>query len=371
MENPAATPRTFFSQALLEGARRSCRYAIWQALKTSGVYLYSNRRSLLDWCLAQHEPFIRASRFSGGEPLPPVYAIVGPVPRIDSILTERTPLFLGQQGAGGRVGGCAFFRDDQSDSLCMSTPTDVFIWLSGEGEASYRGVARIVREILIARSLRSGALRCHGAIGIIDERAILLLGPGGSGKTSLLLQTICRGDRIFCANDRLLLTLEQGRLTAHGIPCAIRIGQRCVTWLPELAKAAAELPASRTIKSRRACFRKYVFLPRELGELLKLEVVAATQVRAVVVPHLGEEHRPPLVLPVNSRLRLELLRRCMRDYDALYPPIVGSKLSMSFRNRGPVIAALGKIPWFMVRGRFDETTVIDRLLSALRDLAQA
>jgi HPr kinase/phosphorylase len=54
----------------------------------------------------------------------------------------------------------------------------------------------------------------HGSCVAADGRGLLILGPSGSGKSSLALRLLSLGARLV-ADDRTLLSVEAGRLVAR------------------------------------------------------------------------------------------------------------------------------------------------------------
>lgn len=54
----------------------------------------------------------------------------------------------------------------------------------------------------------------HGSCVAVDGRGLLILGPSGSGKSSLALRLLSLGAQLV-ADDRTLLSVEAGRLVAR------------------------------------------------------------------------------------------------------------------------------------------------------------
>ncbi len=54
----------------------------------------------------------------------------------------------------------------------------------------------------------------HASVALIGEGGVLIRGPSGSGKSSLLLSLLCDHDAMLVADDQVLLSAADGRLVA-------------------------------------------------------------------------------------------------------------------------------------------------------------
>ena len=93
---------------------------------------------------------------------------------------------------------------------------------------------------------------CVAAEGEGGWRALLILGPSGSGKSALALDLISRGARLV-ADDRTEVALQEGRLVASapapiaGMIEARGVGLLRLPWLDDVEVAfAADLSATET-----------------------------------------------------------------------------------------------------------------------------
>jgi hypothetical protein len=92
---------------------------------------------------------------------------------------------------------------------------------------------RVVRELAMIASERSGALIVHGAAALVGGAGLLLAGPKKSGKTTLLVHLLSRPDSEFVANDRVAVTLERaGGAALRGMPTIVAIRARTARTFP-------------------------------------------------------------------------------------------------------------------------------------------
>jgi serine kinase of HPr protein (carbohydrate metabolism regulator) len=88
-----------------------------------------------------------------------------------------------------------------------------------------------------ARLVHASCVACRG-------RAILIIGPSGSGKSDLALRLIDRGARLV-SDDQTLVTLENGRLlaspprTIQGLVEVRGLGLRTTEWEAQVPLALA------------------------------------------------------------------------------------------------------------------------------------
>jgi hypothetical protein len=94
---------------------------------------------------------------------------------------------------------------------------------------------RVVRELATIHAAGRGALLLHAAAWGAGGPAIVLAGPKGGGKTTLLLHLLEHAGGRFVANDRCLVQVDGPRATVTGIPTIVSIRPATLALLPALA----------------------------------------------------------------------------------------------------------------------------------------
>jgi hypothetical protein len=79
-----------------------------------------------------------------------------------------------------------------------------------------------------------GLTVAHAGCVARDGRAVLLTGPGGSGKSTAALSCAARGF-VFLGDDQVALAIESGRPVAHSMYGTARLDRASLTANPELA----------------------------------------------------------------------------------------------------------------------------------------
>jgi hypothetical protein len=132
------------------------------------------------------------------------------------------------------VTGCYFIVD----GACVDV-----VATSGETRAQL-GLLGLVREAITGCvSARRPIVDLHAAAFAFDDKAVLIAGPKGAGKTSLLCHAITSAGAALLANDRVFLSVDEPRPIACGIPTVVSIRQGTIDAFPQLLARADEFPA--------------------------------------------------------------------------------------------------------------------------------
>jgi hypothetical protein len=152
-------------------------------------------------------------------------------------LDTQTILFEGWPGDDGLrladpVTGCFF--------VVNGGHVDIF---APRGDArSNLALLGVVREAVLGGISKSEAIvDLHAGGFVLDGRAVVVAGPKGAGKTSLLCHAIVSGGADLLANDRVLVRDRAGPV-ACGVPTVVSIRQTTVARFPELANHADDFP---------------------------------------------------------------------------------------------------------------------------------
>jgi hypothetical protein len=156
---------------------------------------------------------------------------------------------------------------------------------------------RVVRELAMARVVRTGGVLVHGAVVATPRGAVVLAGPKRSGKTTLLLALLLAREGAYVANDRCVLREEGGALSVRGLPTIVSLRRDALERFPaaraRLAEVRPEVAAAweaggasgpgATLEAPRASVS-----PPELLRLLGAAPAASSApLRALVFPRIG------------------------------------------------------------------------------------
>lgn len=142
-----------------------------------------------------------------------------------------------------------------------------------------RTAVRVLRQLAIRHTERSGGLLGHAAAVAIGDRIVLLAGRPGAGKTTVALHLARRGARL-CAGDRTLLLPGPPAWRAVELPLAWRVGPGTLNALHLLEEAEAGRPRHRGTEMVEG---KHEFTPGELAASLGTGRITGGTLAAIVV----------------------------------------------------------------------------------------
>jgi hypothetical protein len=171
--------------------------------------------------------------------------------------------------------------------------------LTEPGTADGRiSLMRVVRELSMNRAQRRGGLLLHAAAMAIGDRGIVITGPKGAGKTSLLIHALRARSARYVSNDRVVVPAA-GRPSATGVPTIVALRRGTLDLFPSLAaRAAASGYAYRlTLEEALAAGARPAdprgkpdsLSPAQLCRLLDVPALACSEIAAIVFPRVTGE----------------------------------------------------------------------------------
>jgi hypothetical protein len=116
---------------------------------------------------------------------------------------------------------------------------------------------RVVRELGMNHAIDRGAMILHGAAFQLNGKGILVAGPKGAGKTSLLTYFLQKKAARYVSNDRVLVDLARRQPLLRGIPTIITLRKTMLEMFPVLLRHL-----------RRSCFNPCLRLQEAQNALL-------------------------------------------------------------------------------------------------------
>ncbi|KPI03003.1 hypothetical protein OK074_5153 [Actinobacteria bacterium OK074] len=211
----------------------------------------------------------------------------------------------------------------------------------------------VVKYLLLRHTATTGGLFLKAAALTVGDRATLIVGRGGAGK-SVLVTGLCRNGATFITNSHVVLTNS----AVQGIASTLRM--RPGPWLDQAASTAALDPRERLVDPAEA-------FPHHADAAMPLRAVWIADFRAP-----GEhdvQQLPPddaagiveqFAFGLNVyRLEEDLLDLCGGDYRAFSTQYA--------RMRAQLHAAVTNCPTYRVRSDVQLAAHRDQLLQLLRD----
>lgn len=154
---------------------------------------------------------------------------------------------------------------------------------------------RVVREFVLNRLERGGALLVHGAAIRLGGRGVAVAGPKRAGKTSTLTYALHAPHAGFIANDRAAVHETDGALHVRGIPTVVTVRRSGLAFFPDVqARLSASTyhdvltmeEARRGVlgPARPNAEGRYTLSPAQWCVLLDAKPVAGERLDAVVFP---------------------------------------------------------------------------------------
>ena len=182
----------------------------------------------------------------------------------------------------------------------VTYPSRAVTLLTEPGNADGRiALMRILRELGINRAQRRGGLLLHAAAMAVGDRGIVITGPKGAGKTSLLIHALRARSARYVSNDRVVVTGAAGRPSATGVPTIVALRRGTLDLFPSLAaRAAASGYAYRLTQGEALAAgsrsadpggKPDSLSPAQLCRLLDVPSLACSQIAAIVFPRVTGE----------------------------------------------------------------------------------
>jgi hypothetical protein len=222
---------------------------------------------------------------------------------------------------------------------------------------------RVIRELALAQARTSDRLLVHAAALEMDGRTVLIAGPKGAGKTSLLIASLLDTAARFVSNDRVVVVLDPHGVTAHGMPTLVSIRKPTLDAHPDVRRRLERsgyhhldsLAESGGHREPHRAERPAIDLsPAQLCVLLDTEPAARGRVSALLFPQSyppGATVRPARldVAAAAERLSGALLGgACADPAQSFFAPALAQRAVAPARRDGTQELA-ARVPSFDVR----------------------
>ncbi|MDX3402505.1 hypothetical protein B0E38_01487 [Streptomyces sp. 111WW2] len=156
--------------------------------------------------------------------------------------------FRGEPYLSSRLGQVRWWRPDPASHLpadhlyARDATGRLHIVLHPRTDRGERYALRVIREVVLRCGEHRGWTAFHAAAATVDGHGILIVGPSGVGKTTLLTALAAHRRADLVGSDRVLVT--ESAASVVGVPISVR-RRHTVRASPEQQPAAAQRSADR------------------------------------------------------------------------------------------------------------------------------
>ncbi|GBF75589.1 hypothetical protein PA598K_04007 [Paenibacillus sp. 598K] len=199
--------------------------------------------------------------------------------------------------------------------------------------------SRVIREIMVRKLEKNNELMIHAGAVEKNGLGVMICGEKGSGKTTTVLGFIYYSDYNYISNDRIMLAVENNRLTKiKGVPfaAAIRLGTAFqYEKIQSLLKKGTLIPLKKETKKIQShinavksleevemwSIKEYIeLLPSEIACSLDSKVVPIAKLGVLIFPIISQEYKEPIIRDVDYQyIKTVFLRECFTFKEDSYP----------------------------------------------------
>jgi len=243
-------------------------------------------------------------------------------------------------------GGERVVLDGDSRVLYLVDPDGVRIRIVADRPLSPRRISlmRVVRELVMGQAWATSGLVVHGAALALGETGVMIAGPKGAGKTSLLLHLLFHAPgACFVSNDRVVVEFD-ATPRLRGLPTVVTVRTHTLSLYPELEPRLARrqydvrLLSGETsdapIVTRANSDARLIVAPAQLCEILGVAMRGSVTAGVLLLPQLAPDDDGARLTPVSSRVAADALKACVIGGEPA--PATSDVFGASSRGHQPV-----------------------------------
>ncbi|MEU5905181.1 hypothetical protein [Micromonospora sp. NPDC047527] len=199
--------------------------------------------------------------------------------------------FRGEPYRSSQVGRVSWWRPDPDSHLredhlyARDARGRLHVVLHPGTEHGQRYAMRVIREVVLRCAEGRGWTAFHAAAAAVDGRGVLIAGPSGAGKTTVLAALGAYRQADVIAADRAVITGDAERVV--GVPISVRIADGTLSALGP----RHDLPSPRRLPPEFGHARKVACSPRDFAHAFAARVRDSAPLRLVVLPQLSDDSR--------------------------------------------------------------------------------
>lgn len=124
--------------------------------------------------------------------------------------------------------------DEQNQIFYLITDEQIHLVYSARPNNLRTSLMRVLREVAMGAAQLRGGRFLHASAFAINGRAVIVTGPRGAGKTSLLSYVLSNSKATFLTNDRLLVKRRGQQVQLRGMPTIVSIRSGTMKLFPKM-----------------------------------------------------------------------------------------------------------------------------------------
>lgn len=208
------------------------------------------------------------------------------------------------------------YTDDTSGEHLILAVNGEYTILAMDSKYEFMILARFLREIAFRYLEDEQYVSFHSSSVLIGTDGYLIIGDSGSGKSTMAL-TLCKYfDAHYISNDRIMISLKEGKLQAipYGMPIKVNYGTlKTLGVNDEYEEWAHMIPMG----SKESFYEykgehKLNLLPDELERFLQIKSASEMQIKGIILPSIKDKSK------TQSTIREVIERNCYYDNEPVF-----------------------------------------------------
>lgn len=228
---------------------------------------------------------------------------------------EKTQMFFNHTGHVCKIEGYEVYFDDVSEYIHIVNQNKHYLLIRTSVLDNFRVLERIERECLLITGHKKH-IRFHGGSFCSQNgEGVMIMGPKGAGKTSLLIGALINGSSIG-ANDRTEVYENNGQLFYCGVPTSMRLSPEQIEYL-ELRNNTKLI--NEQFEDIGVNAGKKEYSTQEIADYIGVDIANNSSLDKIIIPCFKKEDIKVKKITDREYLEQMIEMNLMIDDKAFYP----------------------------------------------------
>lgn len=290
--------------------------------------------------------------------------------RLKSGPSRQVAPFRGEPYLLTDIGGVCWWRPHpehlpQDHLYAKDTAGRLHVLLDPGADRGERYLMRVIREVVLRCAEDRGWALFHAAAASIGEHGVLIAGPSGAGKTTVLTALAAHRGADLIASDRA--AVSEGAASVVGVPISVRMARGTLAALAP----HASLPPHELLPASFGTARKASCTPWDFARAFAAEVRDSAPLSLLVLPRLHDDRREVHTEFVGADAARDLLRNmcCTPDDEDWQRPWFADRTrsldALGAQAAGVVRDVVAKVPVLAISAGVHTPQLLERLADAV------